>query len=104
MIDLNESLFQHVAEDRKTTNTKLRRVDNGDGGVVKAFVCFEPNERGQGFSTCLLDVSGFPVGSYKIKWHSCCVDDQGSYWSLLPLNAPPIFTLLDPLHAPVTTK
>ncbi|XP_059598418.1 uncharacterized protein LOC100265170 isoform X2 [Vitis vinifera] len=104
MIDLNESLFQHVTEDGKTTNAKLRSVDNGDGGVVKAFVCFEPNERGQGFSTCLLDVSGFPVGSYKIKWHSCCVDDQGSYWSLLPLNAPPVFTLLDPLHAPVTTK
>ena len=99
MIDLNKDLFEHLTEDGKTADTKGRRLSNGDDGV-KAFVCFEPNERGQGFSTCLLDVSSFPAGSYEIKWHSCCVDDQGSYWSLLPLNAAPVFTL----HAPVTTK
>lgn len=95
MIDMNEDLFEHVTEAGKTSNTKRRRVSDGDE-VVKAFVCFEPNERGQGLSTCLLDVSRFPEGSYEIKWHSCCVDDRGSYWSLLPMNAAPVFTLLDP--------
>ncbi|OAY78318.1 hypothetical protein ACMD2_20992 [Ananas comosus] len=25
--------------------------------------------------------------SYQINWHSCCIDTNGSHWSLLPLNA-----------------
>ncbi|XP_059661933.1 uncharacterized protein LOC132308009 isoform X2 [Cornus florida] len=93
MVDLNEKLLQYVTGETRTTKGVLNRDNAGDSGVVEACVCFEPNERGQGFSTCLLDVSAFHVGSYRIKWHSCCIDSKGSYWSLLPSNAGPVFTV-----------
>lgn len=61
--------------------------------VVEAFVQLKPDEKGQGFSNCLLDVSHFPVGCYRIKWYSCCVDNEGCFWNLLPLNFGPLFTI-----------
>ncbi|KAK6283278.1 hypothetical protein POUND7_017103 [Theobroma cacao] len=95
MVEMNEKLFHYVTEcAKKTSYGKCVRDDdiNGDQ-VVNGFVCFEPNAKGQGFSNCVLDVSHFPVGSYRIKWYSCCIDNQGSYWSILPLNFGPVFTV-----------
>ncbi|XP_042484823.1 uncharacterized protein LOC122065096 isoform X3 [Macadamia integrifolia] len=96
MVDLNEELLWHVKEGIKN-GKKHGRFSNISGGSAHAFTCFELNGRGQGFSTCLLDVSAFPVGSYKIKWHSSCIDNKDSYWSLLPLNSGPIFSVKKPL-------
>ncbi|KAL9453093.1 hypothetical protein AB3S75_008815 [Citrus x aurantiifolia] len=96
VVEINETLFQYVTECTKRTNY-CKCFGDGDinnDGAVSVFVHFELSERGQGFSNCLLDVSHFPVGSYRIKWHCCCIDSQGSYWSLLPLNAEPVFTVL----------
>ncbi|KAH7518614.1 hypothetical protein FEM48_Zijuj09G0189900 [Ziziphus jujuba var. spinosa] len=95
MVELNDKLFRYVTEcstKRSNKGKRSGRVYN-DGGCVNSFVCFKPNKRGQGFSSCLLDISGFPVGSYRIKWHSCCIDNEGNYWSLIPLNAGPIVTV-----------
>lgn len=92
MVDLNEKLLQYVTGHTKTRS--MHKSNNaGDCGNVEVFACFEPNAKGQGFCTCLLDVSAFPLGSYRIKWHSCCIDSEGSYWSLLPLNPGPILTV-----------
>ncbi|KAK3014964.1 hypothetical protein RJ639_008124 [Escallonia herrerae] len=92
MVDLNEKLSKHVTG--CNARRSVRYTGNaGDRGSVEACLCLELNERGQGFSTCLLDVSAFPVGSYRIKWHSCFVDSGGSYWSILPFNAGPVFTV-----------
>ncbi|XP_043720116.1 uncharacterized protein LOC122667766 isoform X3 [Telopea speciosissima] len=96
MVDLNEELLWHVKEGI-VNGKKHGRFSNGFGGSAHAFMCFELNDSRQGFSTCLLDVSAFPVGSYKIKWHSSCIDNQGSYWSLLHLNSGPIFSVKKPL-------
>ncbi|KAK3189022.1 hypothetical protein Dsin_028583 [Dipteronia sinensis] len=96
MVEMNGRLFQYVTECSKKTNYGKRSRDNDickDGKLATAFADFELNERGQGFSNCLLDVSKFPVGTYRIKWHSCCMDSQGSYWSLLPLNAEPVINI-----------
>ncbi|OVA09733.1 hypothetical protein BVC80_9101g272 [Macleaya cordata] len=95
-VDLNEKLTLYVMEGMKRTSRKHGRTCGDGGGLVWSCVGFESNEKGQGFSTCLLDVSAFPLGSYKIKWHSCCIDSRGSYWSLLPLNAGPRFTVKKP--------
>lgn len=94
IVEINEMLLHHVKNisTKKINNSKRRRRDDNEDGAY-AFVHFEPNERGQGFASCMLDISGFPVGSYRIKWHSCCIDNQGSYWSLLPLNAGPVVTV-----------
>lgn len=96
VVEMNEKLFQYATESTKRTNYGkcFRDGDINDDGAVTVFVHFELSERGQGFSNCLLDVSHFPVGSYRIKWHCCCIDSQGSYWSLLALNAEPVFTVL----------
>ncbi|KAL9456624.1 hypothetical protein AB3S75_005782 [Citrus x aurantiifolia] len=96
VVEINETLFQYVTECTKRTNycKCFGDDDINNDGAVSVFVHFELSERGQGFSNCLLDVSHFPVGSYRIKWHCCCIDSQGSYWSLLPLNAEPVFTVL----------
>ncbi|KAF2302761.1 hypothetical protein GH714_006212 [Hevea brasiliensis] len=99
MIAMNERLWHQVIDRAKKTDNCKRGRDydaSSDDGTVYRFVCFELNDRGQGFSSCLLDVSDFPVGSYRIKWHSCCIDYRGSYWSLLPLNAVPVFTIKKP--------
>ncbi|KAJ4979169.1 hypothetical protein NE237_009949 [Protea cynaroides] len=96
MVDLNEELLWHVKEGIKN-GKRHGGFSNGFGESAHAFLCFELNDRGQGFSTCLLDVSAFPVGSYIIKWHSSCIDSKGSYWSLLPLNSGPIFSVQKPL-------
>ncbi|XP_002532144.2 uncharacterized protein LOC8271814 [Ricinus communis] len=96
MIAMNRKLLRYVTErEKKIDNGKSGRDydSDNDEGKVYGFVCFEVNDRGQGFSNCLLDVSNFPVGSYRIKWHSCLIDNQGSYWSLLPLNGEPVFTV-----------
>ncbi|KAJ0988703.1 hypothetical protein J5N97_007059 [Dioscorea zingiberensis] len=92
MVELNELLQLFMRSNSKKTRRKLSEVCGGSDKVT-TLVSFEPNERGQGFSTCLLDVSAFPEGAYQIKWHSCCIDDKGSYWSLLPLNPGSIFTI-----------
>ena len=85
MVELNSKLLQYVKSDlRKARNEKKNSHCGMD--MVIAFACFEPTDRGQGFSGCLMDVSSFPEGSYQIKWHACCVDENGSYFSLLPLN------------------
>lgn len=63
------------------------------GDETETFVSFEMNGGIQGFTTGLIDVSAFPVGLYRTDWHSCCIDDSGSYWSLLPLNLGPQFTV-----------
>ncbi|XAR59185.1 hypothetical protein NMG60_11014882 [Bertholletia excelsa] len=98
MLYLNDKLLQHVARSTKKAGNTGCRLKSGDSGTVDLYVYFELNEKGRGFSTCLLDVSSFPVGSYRIKWHSCCVDNEDSYWSLVPLNAGPVFTVKQPLN------
>ncbi|MCL7034083.1 hypothetical protein MKW94_008178 [Papaver nudicaule] len=97
-VDLNEKLMLYVLNSTDEMGTGKRVRICGDGcGFVVCFVSFdELNQRGQGFSNCLFDVTAFPVGSYRIKWHSCCIDSQGSYWSLLPLNAGPQFSIKKP--------
>ncbi|KAL6279495.1 hypothetical protein ACE6H2_016376 [Prunus campanulata] len=75
MVEMNEKLMQYSTE-CSTKRSNKRRRGNNDGEFVNSFLRFELNERGQGFSNCLLDVSAFPVGSYRIKWHSCCIDSQ----------------------------
>ncbi|CAB4273026.1 unnamed protein product [Prunus armeniaca] len=92
MVEMNERLLQYVTECSTKKSNKRPRVNN-DGEFVNSFVRFEVNERGQGFSNCLLDVSAFPVGSYRIKWHSCCIDSQGTCWTLPHLNLGPVFTV-----------
>lgn len=92
MVDLNEKLLQYVTEHIECSGTRSSK-NVGNSGNVEVYACFEPNAKDQGFCTCLLDVSAFPVGSYRIKWHSCCIDSEGSYWSLLPLNDGPILTI-----------
>ncbi|KAL5539665.1 hypothetical protein UlMin_044823 [Ulmus minor] len=98
MVEMNKELFRYVTESESTSdnimNINKRRCGiDDDREFVNSFVCCKLNERGIGFSGCSLDVSGFPTGSYRIKWHSCCVDNQSNYWSLLPLNAGPVFTI-----------
>ncbi|CAH9100281.1 unnamed protein product [Cuscuta europaea] len=61
--------------------------DDDTRGGSFSFVCLEVNKKKcQGFSTCVLDTSAFPVGSYEIRWHSCCIDNEGSYWSFIPVH------------------
>ncbi|KAJ6355155.1 hypothetical protein OIU77_005698 [Salix suchowensis] len=99
LIQMNEKLLHHVTEcsTKKTTNSKRGREKDIDSDeIITGFACFDLIDARKGFSNCLLDVSRFPVGSYRIKWQSCCIDSQGSYWSLLPLNAGPVFTVQKP--------
>lgn len=93
MLMLNEELYQYVTRCAKKNDGKHVR-DSSDEKVARAFVSLEVNGRGQGFSNCLLDVSRFPAGTYRMKWHSCCIDSRGTYWSLLPLNTGPVFTIM----------
>uniref|UniRef100_M0ZUT5 EMB1895 n=1 Tax=Solanum tuberosum TaxID=4113 RepID=M0ZUT5_SOLTU len=92
MVGLNDKLLHFTTG--TTERDGLHAMENAGGtSAVDKFVCFDPNEKGQGFATCLLDVSAFPVGSYQIKWHSCCIDNNGAYWSLMPLNTNQFFTV-----------
>ncbi|XP_056859068.1 uncharacterized protein LOC108822651 isoform X2 [Raphanus sativus] len=91
LVEMSNRLFHHAITKSGKKPEGSGRFDWSNG--VSAVVQFEPNERGQGFSSCLLDVSRFPVGSYQIKWLSCCIDQHGSYWNLLPLNGKPVFTV-----------
>ena len=95
MVEMNDKLFYYVTECaiKSSYGKRFRDNDMNDGQMANGFVCFEPNGKGQGFSNCVLDVSYFPVGSYRVKWYSCCIDNQGSYWSLLPLNSGPVSTV-----------
>lgn len=81
----NERLFGYIkGSSKKATND----------GFIETFVRFELNEKGQGFSSCLLDVTGFSLGSYRTRWLSCCVDSEGSYWNLISSNESPVFTVV----------
>ncbi|KAF8102940.1 hypothetical protein N665_0190s0057 [Sinapis alba] len=91
LVEMSNKLFHHTITKPGKKPEVSGRFDWSNS--VSAVVQFEPNERGQGFSSCLLDVSRFPVGSYQIKWLSCCIDQHGSYWNLLPLNGKPAFTV-----------
>ncbi|KAJ9553949.1 hypothetical protein OSB04_017994 [Centaurea solstitialis] len=92
VLELNEKLVKYVnSYDRFSTNDKNRTFD---GQIAESIVCFRPNGKGQGFSTCILDISMFPMGSYEIKWRAGCMDIGGSYWSLNSLNSGPVvFTI-----------
>ncbi|CAO2193227.1 unnamed protein product [Urochloa humidicola] len=91
MVELNSKLLWYIKSDL----IKGRDGKDSQSGseMVTGFACFEPADSGQGFSSCLLDVSSFPEGSYPIKWHACCVDENGSYFSLLPLNDGAVFSV-----------
>nr|GMD37587.1 uncharacterized protein LOC109162867 isoform X1 [Ipomoea batatas] len=92
LIYLNRKLLEHTSGSSDCSS--MHSIDKTTGVLAAdSFVCFEPNEKAQGFSTCLLDVSSFPVGCYEIKWHSCGVDNEGSYWSFIPLNGRVVFTV-----------
>ncbi|XVE48447.1 hypothetical protein DITRI_Ditri01bG0003000 [Diplodiscus trichospermus] len=95
MVEMNEKLFHYVTECGMKRSYGKHFWDNDikDEQIANGFVCFKPNAKGQGFSSCVLDVSRFPEGCYRVKWYSCCIDNQGSYWSLLPLNCGPVFTV-----------
>lgn len=92
MVELNSKLLRYIKSDMwKARNEK--KNSHCDMDMVTAFACFEPTDSRQGFSSCLLDVSAFPEGSYQIKWHACCVDENESYFSLLPLNEGATFSV-----------
>ncbi|KAL5573623.1 hypothetical protein UlMin_023220 [Ulmus minor] len=98
MVEMNKELFRYVTESESSSDNTMNINMRGcgiddDREFLNSFVSFKLNERGIGFSGCSLHVSGFPTGSYRIKWHSCCVDNQSNYSSLLPLNAGPVFTI-----------
>ncbi|KAJ1283022.1 hypothetical protein BS78_03G096000 [Paspalum vaginatum] len=92
MVQLNSKLLRYINSDLRKTRDPEKNFHSGMD-MVTAFACFEPTDSGQGFSGCLLDVSSFPEGSYQIRWHACCVDENGSYFSLLPLNHGAIFSV-----------
>uniref|UniRef100_A0ACD5UR66 Uncharacterized protein n=1 Tax=Avena sativa TaxID=4498 RepID=A0ACD5UR66_AVESA len=92
MVVLNSMLLRHIKRDpRKNRDEKKSSCPETD--LVTAFACFAADGGGQGFSDCLLDVSSFPVGSYHVVWHTCCVDENGRYFSLLPLNDGIVFSV-----------
>ena len=92
MVGLNSRLLRHIKRDpRKTSDGRNTSCPETD--LVTAFACFAPDGGGQGFSDCLLDVSSFPVGSYQVAWLACCVDENGGYFSLLPLNDGIVFSV-----------
>ncbi|XP_048495276.1 uncharacterized protein LOC104908123 isoform X2 [Beta vulgaris subsp. vulgaris] len=90
-IELNKKLRCHIMKrNREFMNCSDHQSDSK---TVETCVCFETNGTSQGFSNCLLDVSAFPVGSYRIHWHSGGIDHQGTYWSFLPLSPCPEFSV-----------
>lgn len=91
MVELNTKLLQYV----KNVSRRVESVniDELEVGLVESYASFEINGRGQGFGSCLLDISNFDEGLYQIKWHSGFVDEKGVYWSLLPLNAGIVFSI-----------
>ncbi|XP_011654519.1 uncharacterized protein LOC101204851 isoform X2 [Cucumis sativus] len=96
VVEMHNKLLHYVTESTKNEayigkcrTSSVRKTDRD----VEVFVQFEPDEKGQGFSNCLFDVSHFPVGCYRIKWYSCCVDSEGCFWNLLPLNSGPLLTI-----------
>ncbi|XP_033128978.1 uncharacterized protein LOC103857948 [Brassica rapa] len=91
LVEMSGKLFHHAVTKSGKKPEVSGRFDWSIG--VSAVVQFQPNERGQGFSSCLLDVSRFPIGSYQIKWLSGCIDQHGSYWNLLPLSGKLVFTV-----------
>ncbi|XP_042402802.1 uncharacterized protein LOC121992461 isoform X3 [Zingiber officinale] len=92
MLELNSLLMMHVKDTTRKDN-KINFMNSPGYEWVIAFSSFRPNKRGQGFSSCLLDVSAFPEGIYQIQWHSCCIDESGTYWTLLPLTPGAFFTV-----------
>ncbi|KAL9275261.1 Integrator complex subunit 7-like protein [Drosera capensis] len=92
MLHMHEKLRSYVLS---TGDSIDDRVSSGHE-VVEACISFVTNGTRQAFSTCLLDVSAFRVGSYKIQWHSSCVDGRGLYSTVLPLNDGPAFTIAKP--------
>ncbi|PKU74431.1 hypothetical protein MA16_Dca003634 [Dendrobium catenatum] len=89
---LSEILLLLLRANNAETDKEHQNVVD-DGSFLATLACFEPNKMGLGFSTCLLNISHLPEGSYPIKWHSCCVDDRGFYWNLLSLNNESVFTI-----------
>lgn len=89
IIKLNEKLLQYVKGSARTPS--ILRTDDG---YEDKYVCFNSIDNCQGFSCCLLDISSFPAGLYQIKWHSCFIDIEGSYWSILAQNCGPIFNIV----------
>ncbi|KAJ0598201.1 putative integrator complex subunit 7 [Helianthus annuus] len=79
VLELNDKLIKYVNKCEKY--------------ITESVVCFRPNEKGQGFSTCMLNVSMFPLGSYEIKWRAGCLDIDGCYWSLNSSSSGPVFTV-----------
>ncbi|CAN1169184.1 Integrator complex subunit 7 homolog [Linum perenne] len=104
MVQANRKLYRYVKDRANNKTGQLQQprdeeqeegsfVDDGDGISAESIVEFEMNSKGQGFSSCLVDVSGFPEGCYRMKWHIGFVDSRQCYWSLLPQNSGSVFTV-----------
>ncbi|KAK4360618.1 hypothetical protein RND71_019570 [Anisodus tanguticus] len=62
MVDLNDKLLHFTTGSTKSDGLHAMGSAGGTSAVDK-FVFFDPNDKGQGFATCLLDVSAFPESS-----------------------------------------
>ncbi|GAB4834967.1 hypothetical protein Ancab_033234 [Ancistrocladus abbreviatus] len=89
MIYLDERLRWYITE---LSVKSMKRVNiSSDGKVIEACICFDKWYYPKVLN--LLNVSAFPVGSYRVQWLSCCIDTQGWYRSFLPLNSSLVFTV-----------
>lgn len=79
MVELHDILVHHI-------KNGSNNCDADSSGLITSCVLFDTNDKGHGFSTCLIDVSELHAGVYPVKWHSCCVDKKGHFWSLFSLN------------------
>ncbi|EPS69532.1 hypothetical protein M569_05236 [Genlisea aurea] len=93
MIELNEKLWNYVIHRGNRTSA----FDSSSSTGSHRYARFELNERGQGFSTCILDVSDLHPGCcYRIKWQCGYINTEGFCCSLLPENSgQPLFTILE---------
>ena len=74
LLNGTRSCFCHVSDGMMGKSRCGKRIgDDNNKTAVKVLVSGEPNQKGPGFSSCMLDVSDFPAGSYRIKWHSCLI-------------------------------
>ena len=67
LVEMSNKLFHHAITKSSKKQQTSGRFDWNNNNGVSAVVQFDPSERGQGYSSCLLDVTRFPVGSYQYK-------------------------------------
>lgn len=92
-------LEHDLVNSRPPRQEQYREIEGfckGGGVSGRSFVSIDVDMKGQGFESCLLDVTTLPCGQYQLSFHCVGLDTRNRPWVLLASNIRSCLKIIPP--------